>query len=38
MANQCAGIIIRASLKMALEQVQDVFGSFKYAELDRAVK
>ena len=38
MANECADVIIEASLKMTLEHVQQVFGSFNYAQLDSAVK
>ena len=37
-ADRCAGVIIQASLKIALQQVHKVFGSFGYAELDLAVK
>ena len=38
MANKCADVIIQASLKMTLEHVHQVFGSFNYAQLDSAVK
>jgi len=38
MANDCAKVIIQATLKIARRQVDHVFGSFSYAELDRAVE
>ena len=38
MADECADVIIRESLEMALEHVDQVFGSFKYTQLDSAVK
>jgi len=37
-AHKCADKIIQTGLEMALEQARKIFGSFKYADLDRAVR